>query len=398
MTTWYSFDWRCFVTDAFLTRLVTAGGLPDTARAALRQHVEPVAAELLAAIGGQPVAPRPFDAAERTAIALALLGEALQHALAPARLRRVPGYTKSAGSTSRRAKVVARERVQLHIAPPSVIEDLPGIGPVLAGRIVEERRRRPFRDLDDLGARVSGIGPAMLKDLKHAVDMSLPAIRAEVPAGNELDPCWRAFLAGREAPDPVTLVVQALEVLLLHVRSSARPRSRILREETPGPAPAVMEAENVGVLEGSRYYQRVQELIAAAARKLDVCLFHIALPTEDHPTAKLLAVVRDAHRRGVAVRVLVDRDRPEDAYKSTVINAPAVKYLRDAGVPVRQDAPERLLHSKFLVIDDDLALVGSHNWSAGSFFQLDDITLVIRSAQVAAAQRRRFESLWGESA
>lgn len=42
------------------------------------------------------------------------------------------------------------------------IEDLRsirGIGPARARRIVEERARGPFRDLDDLSARVPGIGP-----------------------------------------------------------------------------------------------------------------------------------------------------------------------------------------------------------------------------------------------
>ena len=75
----------------------------------------------------------------------------------------------------------------------------------------------------------------------------------------------------------------------------------------------------------------------------------------------------------------VDRDRDDDPYRSTVINAAAVAWLRDAGVAVRQDATETLLHSKFVVIDADLTLIGSHNWTAGSYFRFDDLTLAIRS-------------------
>jgi competence protein ComEA len=45
-------------------------------------------------------------------------------------------------------------------APPGVLTALPKIGPVLAGRIVAERQVRPFASVDDMDARVRGIGPA----------------------------------------------------------------------------------------------------------------------------------------------------------------------------------------------------------------------------------------------
>ena len=51
-------------------------------------------------------------------------------------------------------------RVDANSAPPAVLGALPGIGPVLAGRIVEARAASPFGSLDDLDRRVKGIGPA----------------------------------------------------------------------------------------------------------------------------------------------------------------------------------------------------------------------------------------------
>jgi competence protein ComEA len=53
--------------------------------------------------------------------------------------------------------------VDANSAPPAVLGALPGIGPVLAGRIVEAR---PFRTLDDLDRRVRGIGPVKSAALK----------------------------------------------------------------------------------------------------------------------------------------------------------------------------------------------------------------------------------------
>jgi len=56
--------------------------------------------------------------------------------------------------------------VNLNTAPPAVLAALPRLGPSLVNRIVTARERAPFRSLDDLDARVQGIGPATIVALK----------------------------------------------------------------------------------------------------------------------------------------------------------------------------------------------------------------------------------------
>jgi phosphatidylserine/phosphatidylglycerophosphate/cardiolipin synthase-like enzyme len=96
----------------------------------------------------------------------------------------------------------------------------------------------------------------------------------------------------------------------------------------------------------------------------------------------------------VAVRVLVDSDLKTDPYHSTVINFPAKKFLLEAGIECRSDLSNRLLHSKYLILDRDIVVLGSHNWSAGSYFGFDDLTLAISSTTLAADLLARFESSW----
>jgi competence protein ComEA len=50
-------------------------------------------------------------------------------------------------------------RIDPNTAPAPVLEALPRIGPVMAGRLVAAREIRPFADLDDLDRRVPGVGP-----------------------------------------------------------------------------------------------------------------------------------------------------------------------------------------------------------------------------------------------
>ncbi|MBD5787911.1 helix-hairpin-helix domain-containing protein [Cellulosimicrobium terreum] len=61
--------------------------------------------------------------------------------------------------------------VDLNTADASMLDELPGIGPVLAERIVVWRTDNgPFTSIDELG-EVSGIGPAVLADVRDLVQV-----------------------------------------------------------------------------------------------------------------------------------------------------------------------------------------------------------------------------------
>jgi competence protein ComEA len=64
--------------------------------------------------------------------------------------------------------------VDLATASAQQLEHLPGIGPALAGRIVEHRDQHGFRSVDEL-VRVRGIGPRTLAALRARVTLSIAA-------------------------------------------------------------------------------------------------------------------------------------------------------------------------------------------------------------------------------
>ena len=58
--------------------------------------------------------------------------------------------------------------VDANTASREELRKVRGIGESLAQRIVAERARGPYRNLDDLAARVRGIGGASLRNLAKA--------------------------------------------------------------------------------------------------------------------------------------------------------------------------------------------------------------------------------------
>lgn len=61
------------------------------------------------------------------------------------------------------------DRININTANVTELDTLPGIGPVLAQRIIDDRTENgPYRTVDDL-ARVSGISPAMVEALRPQI-------------------------------------------------------------------------------------------------------------------------------------------------------------------------------------------------------------------------------------
>ncbi len=102
----------------------------------------------------------------------------------------------------------AADGVDVNRATPEELRTLPGIGPSIAGRIVESREREgPYTSVDDL-LRVKGIGPRTLDRLRGLVTVGDPppagAPRpAAAPPGPE--PAVAKVLRPEELTEPVDI-------------------------------------------------------------------------------------------------------------------------------------------------------------------------------------------------
>lgn len=161
----------------------------------------------------------------------------------------------------------------------------------------------------------------------------------------------------------------------------------------------LLEATGAEWLFDEQYVALVRACLIRARRRVLVQQFLIdARPDDDlHGEVRhMLHALADAAHRGLDVRILlaqvvVDRPFPVD------INEPAARFLIKRGVRVRR-FPEKLrqLHTKALVVDDQIVIAGSHNWTAGSFRINSETSVAIMSEDCADSVARHFAELWSE--
>ena len=94
-------------------------------------------------------------------------------------------------------------------------------------------------------------------------------------------------------------------------------------------------------------------------------------------TSKAVEALTQAKRRGVDVRVIADRTTPCERKSG-------LGPLAEAGVPIWIDNSVRIAHSKSMVIDSQVTLTGSMNWTGGAAQNSENLNLVA-SKTIAAA-------------
>jgi phosphatidylserine/phosphatidylglycerophosphate/cardiolipin synthase-like enzyme len=137
--------------------------------------------------------------------------------------------------------------------------------------------------------------------------------------------------------------------------------------------------------------------VERAAARLDAAMFIVGLGSATRAQERvqdvLDAVIR-ARYRGVECRVLVNDFGGE--LSQPTLNRVAAHYLRDAGVAVRLYTSDRhpSVHSKYLLVDADVAIVGSGNWSGGALAANLEASLRVVSEPLVRTLRRRFDVDW----
>jgi len=104
----------------------------------------------------------------------------------------------------------------------------------------------------------------------------------------------------------------------------------------------------------------------------------------------LVTALINAHRHGVDVRAIVDYKQLTDRRNHD--DAFAVEHLGAAGIPVLIDKPPGLMHDKVMIIDGEIVVTGSFNYTYSAEHRNVENLLVIHDSALAAQYVQHWRS------
>lgn len=110
---------------------------------------------------------------------------------------------------------------------------------------------------------------------------------------------------------------------------------------------------------------------------------------------RLISQLVSADHRGLDVKVLMNFQENKKATSS--INWYAANALARRNLKSRHLSSGRILHAKIVIIDFDIVIIGSHNWSVLSQCRNMEFSVMLRSKVINRELREKFLYLWSNS-
>jgi len=144
-----------------------------------------------------------------------------------------------------------------------------------------------------------------------------------------------------------------------------------------------LPVEDVQLVIDAQYFQVAKKMIREAKTSIQIMMFEMGYYDKypHTPSNLLIKELIDAKKRGVKVVVILEVKEGRD--RTTERNRHTGKILSDGGVEVIYDSLFKTTHAKWMVVDGQLALVGSTNWTYYALTNNNEVSVLIRSKQVA---------------
>ncbi|MBK0402596.1 DUF1669 domain-containing protein [Adhaeribacter sp. BT258] len=133
---------------------------------------------------------------------------------------------------------------------------------------------------------------------------------------------------------------------------------------------------------GTECQQAIISAIDNAKTSIKICVFTIS---DDLITRAILT----AHRRGIPIKLLTDNEKLFDQGSD-------IKELAQARVEIRTDNTRNHMHHKFAIIDHQVLITGSYNWTRSAAIYNHENLIVTNGKDLVEFFLVEFDMLWKE--
>lgn len=134
---------------------------------------------------------------------------------------------------------------------------------------------------------------------------------------------------------------------------------------------------------GKEFPQKVIPLIENAKKTIDIIVFDWRWYPQDPGASVQLfnqAIIR-ATRRGVNVRAIANNDE-------------IVRVLNQNGCQAKKILTKKLVHCKIMIIDNDIVITGSHNYTQSAFQMNLELSVILNPCEKIAEISNFFTNLY----
>jgi phosphatidylserine/phosphatidylglycerophosphate/cardiolipin synthase-like enzyme len=168
---------------------------------------------------------------------------------------------------------------------------------------------------------------------------------------------------------------RAIIATLIVLATSPAPATELPPIYTTGDATVCFTTGNKSTIGGDCAAVLVAE-IGKAERELLVQAYNFA-------ESRIIAAIIAAHRRGVAVTVILDKISPSQ-------KGEGADAVHDVGIPTFIDRKPKIAHNKVIVIDQSTVVTGSFNFSTNAECCNAENLLVVHRPELAIAYAENF--------
>lgn len=115
----------------------------------------------------------------------------------------------------------------------------------------------------------------------------------------------------------------------------------------------------------------------AIVRELNAAKKAVYVQAYSFTSAPIAGALVEAHKRGVQVTVILDKGQRSERYSSA-------DFISRAGIATLIDERHAIAHNKVMVIDGEVVITGSFNFTKAAEEKNAENLLVIRDAELAA--------------
>ena len=149
--------------------------------------------------------------------------------------------------------------------------------------------------------------------------------------------------------------------------------------------PALSQAEVVGI-----YFTPPADVAAAVIEVIDQSKTEVLVQAYGFTHNGIAQALVRAHGRGVTVKVLLDA-------KTDSTNRFVTDILQSQQIPLRLDASHAIAHNKVIVVDGEMVITGSFNFTNSAQTRNAENLLVLRSKGLADSYKSNWQAHWNHS-